>query len=214
MVSENHKFTNIKTLVVGCTPLARKVVDLLEKITDFRGVINLNPEIGIAKSNYDYMSDFFSRRPDDVFWTKNINDIETVSWIKGRQPDIIVQCGWSQIFKKDILEIPKKYCIGVHPSPLPEGRGAAIINWKIIESFGQEFQWGNSLFKMREKTDTGPIIDFEPFMIEPRDDVRTAYLKVDFTTLKMLRRAIPKIEDESTPQAIDDFEKAFAELEI
>ena len=128
-----------------------------------------------------------------MHWTEDINSLKTRKWITEKKPDILVQCGWSQIFKKKLLDIPKKYCIGIHPSPLPEGRGAAIINWKIIESNNSNVPWGNSLFVMEEKTDTGDVLDFEPFVIETRDNVRTAYLKVDETALTMLERTIPKI---------------------
>ena len=199
----NTSVTNISTLVVGCTPLARKVTALLEEISNLVGVVNLHPEKGLSKSNYDYMADFVSKRPDDVFWTKDINDEETINWMLDRQPDIVVQCGWSQIFKPQVLEIPTKYCIGIHPSPLPVGRGAAVINWKLIQSMGQEVNWGNSLFVMEPKTDTGAVLDFEPFTLEPRDDIRTAYLKVDKTALTMLSRTLLKIENdtlEPTPQ--------------
>ena len=139
------------------------------------------------------MADFYKENPYNVFWTENINDKKTTKWMSSRYPDVIIQCGWSQIFKKEILKIPKKYCIGIHPSPLPAGRGAAIMNWKIIESNQTSVDWGNSLFIMEEKTDTGAVLDFEPLVIEERDDIRTAYLKVDSTALTMLERTIPKI---------------------
>jgi methionyl-tRNA formyltransferase len=183
---ENTVSTNLKTLVVGCTPLARKVVNLLKKTTNLVGVVNLSPTVASNKSNYDSLSDVC-----DPFWTTDINDKETEDWIAKQRPDVIIQCGWSQIFKSNILSIPKKYCIGIHPSPLPLGRGAAIINWKIIESKGRDVEWGNSLFVMTDKTDTGQILDFEPFVIQARDNVRTAYQKVDQTSLTMLKRTIP-----------------------
>ena len=93
-----------------------------------------------------------------MLWTGDIN--ATGDWIKERNPDVVIQCGWSQIFKPHILKIPKKYCLGIHPSPLPEGRGAAVINWKIIESDGKPVEWGNSLFVMDPKTDTVAVLDF------------------------------------------------------
>ena len=62
-----------------------------------------------------------------------------------------------------------------------------------LESEGKTVPWGNSLFVMEAKTDTGAILDFEPFDIEPRDDIRTAYLKVNQTSVEMLKRTIPKI---------------------
>jgi methionyl-tRNA formyltransferase len=46
---------------------------------------------------------------------------------------------------------------------------------------------------MAARTDTGDVLDFEPFVIEPRDDVRTTYEKVDRTAVIMLRRTIPKL---------------------
>lgn len=195
MGKENPEYAEINVLVIGCTPLARKVVSLVESISNLVGVVNLHPEIGLGKSNYDYLADFTSRRKQDVHWTKDINSDETISWMKDRNPDVIIQCGWSQIFNSDVLSVPNKYCIGIHPSPLPVGRGAAIINWKIIEAEEETISWGNSLFVMEAKTDTGDVLDFEPFDIETRDDVRTAYLKVDNTALKMIARTLSKIAD-------------------
>jgi methionyl-tRNA formyltransferase len=67
-----------------------------------------------------------------------------------------------------------------------------VINWKIIEGGGE---WGNTLFVMKSTTDTGDILDFEPFAIEPRDDVYTAFCKVDKSAAKMMRRVLPRIAD-------------------
>lgn len=203
MGKQNPHVTNLKTLVIGCTPLARKVVNLLKEISDLVGVVNLHPEKGLSKSNYDSLTDIC-----DPFWTRDINDKETEEWIRSKNPEVIIQCGWSQIFKSHILDIPTRYCIGIHPSPLPEGRGAAIINWKIIESEGIPVNWGNSLFVMESKTDTGAVMDFEPFVIEVRDDIRTAYQKVDKTALTMIKRTIPKIHNNEEKLAIQDKSKA------
>ena len=183
--------TDLRTLVVGCTPLARKVANLLGTISDLVGVVNLHPSEGANKSNYDSLSGLQSS--PEIFWTKNINDDSTIEWIRSKKPEVIVQCGWSQIFKKEILQVPERYCLGIHPSPLPIGRGAAILNWKIIESGGSDVEWGNSLFVMEEKTDTGAVLGFQKFVIESRDDIRTAYQKADQTSLEILKREIPNI---------------------
>jgi methionyl-tRNA formyltransferase len=190
----------LRVLVIGCTPLARRTFDIVEEIAELVGVVNLDPLSGAGKSRYDSFSDFAHRRPNDLYLTKDINDDATYAWMTDRKPDIILQCGWSQIFTPRTLSIPTKYCIGVHPSPLPVGRGAAIINWAIIEG---QTNWGNALILMAEKTDQGDILDFIPFTLESRDTVRTAYLKVDRTVGPMLRRTLPKIADGTivfTPQ--------------
>jgi len=188
--------TKLKVVSIGTTPMTRKINDLLERMecVELCGVVNLNPEKFSSRSNFEPLYEFRSRRPSDIFYTEDINSFKTVEWVKGRNPDVIIQSGWSQIWKKDILNIPNLYCLGIHAAPLPEGRGAAILNWKLIEGGGP---WGNSLFIMEEKTDLGDIIDFEPFILEDRDDVRTAYLKADRTALTMIKRTLPKILDNS-----------------
>ncbi len=182
----------LRVISIGTTPMTRKINDLLERMNcvDFAGVVNLNPEKFAGRSNFEPMFDFRARRPSDIFYTEDINHIDTIDWVKKRKPDIILQSGWSQIWKKEILEVPKIFCVGIHAAPLPEGRGAAILNWKLIEGGGP---WGNSMFIMEDKTDMGDILDFEPFDLEPRDNVRMAYLKADRTALKMVERTLPKI---------------------
>lgn len=182
----------LRVVSVGTTPMTRKMNDLLERMeaVELVGVVNLNPETYFHRSNFDPLYDFKTRRPDDLIYTEDINCDATISWMKRRAPDVILQSGWSQIWCSEVLSIPALYCLGIHSAPLPIGRGAAILNWKLIEGGGP---WGNSLFLMEEKTDTGKILEFEPFDLEPRDDIRTAYLKSDRTALKMVERALPKI---------------------
>jgi methionyl-tRNA formyltransferase len=204
MVTQNSIRTDLKVVVVGCTPLARKVIRSLENICNIVGIIGLSESKGRAKSNYDSLGDFQTKYK--MLWTEDINSES--SWIEDTQCDLLIQCGWSQIFKPQILNAPKKYCLGIHPSPLPIGRGAAIINWKIIESRNCEFDWGNSLFVMEPKTDTGDIVDFQPFKIRARDDIRTAYQKVDQTAIEMIERTIPKIANGTEKLVKQDDNKA------
>ena len=188
----------MRVIIIGCTPLAKKVINLVENIATIVGVVNLHPSLGVMKSNYDTLSDFNSRRPKDFLMTKDINDDDTWKWIKKRKCDIIIQCGWSQIFNKRIINTPKLFCIGFHPSPLPIGRGAAVLNWKMIKNdCFKSIDWGNSMFVMDEKTDTGDILDFESIIIQERDDIKTCFFKVDRSSIKMLKRTLPKIESKS-----------------
>lgn len=186
----------LRVVSIGTTPMTEKINVLLESMqeVELAGVVNLKPEKFFNRSNFAPMFDFKLRRPDDIIYIDNINDSQSIEWIRNREPDVILQSGWSQIWKKEVLEVPKLFCAGIHAAPLPEGRGAAILNWKLIEGGGS---WGNTMFIMEEKTDTGEILDFEPFELEPRDEIRTAYLKADRTALKMVKRTLPKILDGS-----------------
>lgn len=181
----------LRVLVVGCTPLAGKSIETIESLEccELVGVVNLPPEKGHLKSNYDSFPRWVERRPDDVLWSDDVNSAAAMDWMRAREPDVLLQAGWSQIFKPEVLGIAK-LSLGLHPAPLPKGRGGAVINWRIIEGGGS---WGNSLFVMLPSVDAGEVLDTEPFEIEPRDDARTAHLKVDRTAVRMIRRTFPKI---------------------
>ena len=78
-----------------------------------------------------------------------------VNEIKELNPDVIVVVAYGQILSKEFLEIPKQGCINVHVSLLPKYRGAAPINWVIIN--GEE-KTGVSTMFMDEGLDTGDVI--------------------------------------------------------
>lgn len=83
------------------------------------------------------------------------NNPEAVRVIRDEEPDIIVVVAYGKILPPDILEIPKFGCINVHASILPKLRGAAPINWAIING---DRRTGVTIMKMDEGMDTGPIL--------------------------------------------------------
>jgi methionyl-tRNA formyltransferase len=83
------------------------------------------------------------------------NNPDAVSRIREEEPDIIVVVAYGKILPPEILEIPRYGCINVHASILPKYRGAAPINWAIING---ETQTGITIMKMDEGMDTGPIL--------------------------------------------------------
>src|SRR5690554_6202106 len=68
----------------------------------------------------------------EVFQPDSINSPESIEKISSIEPDFIVVVAYGQILKKSVLEIPKYGCYNVHASLLPKYRGAAPINWAII----------------------------------------------------------------------------------
>ena len=84
---------------------------------------------------------------------KNNKDVENL--IKGINPDAIVVVAFGQILPKSILELPKYGCINVHASLLPKLRGAAPINWAIIN--GEKIT-GVTTMLMDVGLDTGDIL--------------------------------------------------------
>ena len=98
-----------------------------------------------------------------VYQPIKARDEEFVATLKELNPDIIVVVAFGQILPKSILDIPKFGCINVHVSLLPKYRGAAPINWVIIN--GEE-KTGVTTMYMDEGLDTGDMILTEEFDLD------------------------------------------------
>jgi len=83
------------------------------------------------------------------------SDKEAIKKLKDLEPDFIIVVAFGQILPKEVLDIPKYCCINLHASLLPENRGAAPINWAIIN--GDEVA-GNTTMLMGEGLDTGDML--------------------------------------------------------
>src|SRR5699024_7104122 len=91
----------------------------------------------------------------EVFQPRRIREAQNVEYLRKFQPDIIVVVAFGQILPREILEMPPYGCINVHASLLPKYRGAAPIQWAIIE--GEEVT-GVTTMQMDEGLDTGDMI--------------------------------------------------------
>lgn len=90
-----------------------------------------------------------------VYQPIKARDEEFVQVLRELNPDLIVVVAFGQILPKSILDIPKLGCVNVHVSLLPKYRGAAPINWVIIN--GEE-KTGVTTMYMDEGLDTGDMI--------------------------------------------------------
>ena len=90
-----------------------------------------------------------------VFQPKKIREEENVEYLRTFEPDIIVVAAFGQILPKSILDMPKFGCINVHASLLPKYRGAAPIQWAVIN--GDEVT-GVTIMRMDVGLDTGDMI--------------------------------------------------------
>ena len=66
-----------------------------------------------------------------IFTPGNVNDPESLLVLRETAPDLIVVVAYGQILKREILALPGKGCVNLHPSLIPRYRGAAPIPWAI-----------------------------------------------------------------------------------
>lgn len=83
------------------------------------------------------------------------NNLEMRELIEGLKPDFIIVVAFGQLLPKEILDIPRYGCINLHASLLPAYRGAAPINWCIING---EKKSGNTTMLMDVGLDTGDML--------------------------------------------------------
>ncbi len=91
----------------------------------------------------------------EVFQPAKVKETVNIEYLKKFNPDIIIVAAFGQILPKAILDMPKYGCVNIHASLLPKYRGAAPIQWAVIN--GEEFT-GVTTMKMNEGLDTGDMI--------------------------------------------------------
>lgn len=99
-----------------------------------------------------------------VYQPEKIRKSEEIEVLKSLNPDIIVVVAYGQLLSQEILDIPKFGCINVHASLLPKYRGAAPINWVIVNG---EKETGVTTQYMVKKLDAGDVIHKEVVSITP-----------------------------------------------
>jgi len=114
-----------------------------------------------------------------------------ISFLKALDPDLIVIVAYGRILPRAILDLPRRGCINVHASLLPKYRGAAPIQWALLNG---EKETGISIMKVGELLDTGEIILQEKAAIEDKDNTATLSQKLFDIGGKLLLQALIQIE--------------------
>lgn len=91
----------------------------------------------------------------DVYQPAKMRDGEALGILQGLNPDLIAVAAYGKILPVDILNLPRLGCVNVHSSLLPKYRGAAPINWAVLN--GEE-ETGVTIMYMAEGMDTGDIL--------------------------------------------------------
>jgi methionyl-tRNA formyltransferase len=121
----------------------------------------------------------------------NINDQENIELIKKIKPDLILVFGWSQLLKKEIIEIPRLGVIGSHPTELPKYRGRAPIPWSILKGLKKS---ALTFFYIQEGIDDGDIVSQKQFDIDDIDDATSLYEKITILGKKMSSEILPLLQ--------------------
>ncbi|MDE5621092.1 MAG: methionyl-tRNA formyltransferase [Ruminococcus sp.] len=127
---------------------------------------------------------------------------QSMEILKNISPDLIVVTAYGQILPKEILELPEYKCINIHASLLPKYRGAAPINWCLLNG---ETQTGVTSMLMSEGLDTGDMLIKKITDIGENETYQELYSRLAEMGGEVLTETIEEIEKGTlSPQKQDD----------
>ena len=134
----------------------------------------------------------------------NLNDKEFINKIKEINPDIIIVVAFRKL-PAEIFSIPEYGTINLHASLLPNYRGAAPINWCLINN---EVKTGVTTFFINEKIDQGDILLKEEVNISDKDNFGSLYTKLSSVGSKLLIKTIKGVLSKSLKASKQDFDES------
>ena len=145
-----------------------------------------------------------------VYTPARVKDAEFVEQLRKIPCDVIVVVAFGQLLSKEILDYPKYGCINVHASLLPRWRGAAPMQWAILE--GDE-KTGVTTMQMSEGLDTGDMLLKAETVIEKEDTAETIHDRLSTMGKYLLLETLEKVEKgEIVPQKQDDSLSCYAKM--
>lgn len=118
-----------------------------------------------------------------VFQPAKIKAPEAVEQLRSYHADIFVAAAFGQILSKEILEMPRYGCVNIHASLLPKYRGAAPIQWAVING---EDKTGVTIMQMDEGLDTGDILTQKEILIAQEETGESLFEKLSVLGAKLL----------------------------
>ncbi len=145
-----------------------------------------------------------------LFQPRRVREPEFISVLKSLNAEAIIVAAYGQILPKEILTMTTLGCINIHASLLPLYRGAAPINWAIMNG---DSETGITVMQMDEGMDTGPMLLQESIPIGPRDTTGSMLEKLSSLGARLITEILPLIAEGSiVPHAQDDSKATFAPL--
>jgi methionyl-tRNA formyltransferase len=123
-----------------------------------------------------------------VLQPERARDDQFIGELRRLQPDLIAVAAYGQILPKGILDLPRFGCLNVHTSLLPKYRGAAPIQWAILNG---DAETGVTIMKIGAGLDAGDIVSQETTPIRPEDNSQTLHDRLAQLGATLLVKTIP-----------------------
>lgn len=145
-----------------------------------------------------------------VYQPVRVRDEAFVNVLKEIAPDVIVVIAFGQILPKSVLELAPYGCINIHASLLPKYRGAAPIQWAVID--GEE-KTGVTTMQMNEGLDTGDILETIEVVIDKKETGGSLFDKLSEAGARLIVQTLDHIRTGNVhPVPQDDSKSNYAKM--
>jgi len=135
----------------------------------------------------------------------DVNAPEIVARIRALEPDFLFSAMFRQLLKRELLEVPRRGALNLHPSLLPRFRGRSPINWVLVEG---ETETGVTLHYMVEKADRGDIVAQRRIAIDDEDTALTLHRKATEEARLLMREVYPLLASGRAPRIVQEQSRA------
>lgn len=151
-----------------------------------------------------------ARHAIPVYQPARVRDPDVVEVIRKLAPDVVVVVAFGQILPKALLDIPPLGCINVHASLLPRYRGAAPLNWCIVNG---EHETGVTTMLMDAGLDTGPMLLKRSTSVDENEDIMSLHDRMSAMGAELLSETLDGLTAGTiVPQEQDGSRSSYAPL--
>ena len=151
------------------------------------------------------VKNFAARQGLPVYQPRKVKEEQFIKQVQALAPDLIVVVAFGQILPRALLDIPLLGCVNVHASLLPAYRGAAPINWVLING---ENVTGVTIMALDEGMDTGDILLQKPVSILPDDTAATLHDRLAASGAALLGAALEQLGEGRWTRIAQDHARA------
>ncbi|HTD66431.1 MAG TPA: methionyl-tRNA formyltransferase, partial [Candidatus Limnocylindria bacterium] len=182
----------LRLIFMGTPPLAATVLEALLTDEQFKIIAVVTqpdqPKGRDLKLQPSAVKQLALKNNLPILQPERARDEAFVAQVRELAPELIVVAAYGQILPQALLDVPRLGCLNVHTSLLPKYRGAAPIQWAILNG---DTETGVTIMKMDAGLDTGAIVSEERTPIIAEDDAQTLHDRLAQMGGALLTRTIP-----------------------
>ena len=187
----------MKILFMGTTDYAVACLDAMRKAGYEAAAVCTKvdrPKNRGMKMAFSPVKEYALREDIPILQPESLKNAETAAELRALNADLFVVVAYGKLLPKEILELPRLGCVNVHGSLLPKYRGAAPIQWAVMNG---EKKTGVSIMYLAEGMDSGDVIDTAELEICEGESFGSVYERMKLLGGELLARTLPLLENGS-----------------